>query len=181
VKNIGKPCAGEPHARFDEGGQVAEPALYSTEGKELKYWGMHKHSRQHVYRARSKDCKVCPKKVECTRDRVRSVSYHIDEETIARARQLNKTKGYRISQEMRKKIEELFGEAKEFMGLRRAKFRGLKFVNEQVLMTALAQNIKRMVKILSKRGPNEAITFQNPRTYFLRGCFSRLLAWVISQ
>ena len=22
VKNIGKPCAGEPHARFDEGGQV---------------------------------------------------------------------------------------------------------------------------------------------------------------
>jgi len=30
VKNIGKPCAGKPHARFDEGGQVAEPALYST-------------------------------------------------------------------------------------------------------------------------------------------------------
>ena len=22
VKNIGKPCAGKPHARFDEGGQV---------------------------------------------------------------------------------------------------------------------------------------------------------------
>ncbi|MDD2743704.1 MAG: hypothetical protein PHV02_15675 [Rhodocyclaceae bacterium] len=22
VKNIGKPCAGEPHARFDEGGQA---------------------------------------------------------------------------------------------------------------------------------------------------------------
>jgi hypothetical protein len=22
MKNIGKPCAGEPHARFDEGGQV---------------------------------------------------------------------------------------------------------------------------------------------------------------
>jgi len=30
MKDIGKPCAGEPHARFDEGGQVAEPALYST-------------------------------------------------------------------------------------------------------------------------------------------------------
>jgi len=55
VKNIGKPCAGEPHARFDEGGLVetvmeglirhrqtkeaatdklilklARPALYST-------------------------------------------------------------------------------------------------------------------------------------------------------
>jgi len=31
VKNIGKPCAGKPHARFDEGGQAEWPALYSTE------------------------------------------------------------------------------------------------------------------------------------------------------
>ena len=29
VKDIGKPCAGKPHARFDEGGQPAA-ALYST-------------------------------------------------------------------------------------------------------------------------------------------------------
>ncbi|MCW8942608.1 MAG: hypothetical protein OQK93_05485, partial [Gammaproteobacteria bacterium] len=29
MKNIGKPCAGEPHARFDEEGQVT-PAPYST-------------------------------------------------------------------------------------------------------------------------------------------------------
>jgi len=29
VKNIGKPCAGKPHARFDEGGQAcACPLLY---------------------------------------------------------------------------------------------------------------------------------------------------------
>ena len=29
MKNIGKPCAGEPHARFDEGGQArACPLLY---------------------------------------------------------------------------------------------------------------------------------------------------------
>lgn len=49
---------------------------------------------------------------------------------------------------MRKRIEELFGEAKEFMGMRQAKFRTLKFVKEQVLMTATVQNIKRMVKLL---------------------------------
>ena len=30
MKNIGKPCAGKPHARFDEGGLVntASPLLY---------------------------------------------------------------------------------------------------------------------------------------------------------
>ena len=27
MKNIGKPCAGEPHARFDEGGQVKACSL----------------------------------------------------------------------------------------------------------------------------------------------------------
>lgn len=125
------------------------------EGKELRYWGIHKHSRQYAYRARTKDCKICPKKQECTRDRARSVSYHIYEDSIDKARQLNKTREYRISQRMRKRIEELFGEAKEFMGLRRAKFRRMKFVREQVLMTATAQNIKRMVKLLTRRGPEK--------------------------
>lgn len=124
-----------------------------NEGKELKYWGIHRGSRQHVYRARTKDCKMCLKKEECTRDRARSVGYHIYEDSIEKARQLNKTAEYRISQRMRKKIEELFGEAKEFMGLRQAKFRRTKFIKEQVLMTAAAQNIKRMVKMLFRRDP----------------------------
>ena len=59
---------------------------------------------------------------------------------------------------MRKRIERLFGEAKEQMGLRRARRRGLEQVREQCLMTAMAQNIKRIVKFtplkhtFSKRG-----------------------------
>jgi hypothetical protein len=38
VKNIGEPRAGKPHARFDEGGLVMRPALYST------YWLREKDS-----------------------------------------------------------------------------------------------------------------------------------------
>jgi len=133
---------------FDAG----ENQFLCPEGKALRYWGIHKASKQHVYRARTKDCKVCSRKAECTRDRARSLSYHIYEESINEARQLNQTRAYRISQRMRKRIEELFGEAKEWMGLRRAKFRRRKFIREQVLMTATVQNIKRMVKLLSKGG-----------------------------
>ena len=127
------------------------------EGKEMRYWGIHRQSRQHVYRARAKDCRVCMKKHECTRDTARSVGFHIYEDYINKAKELNKTKTYRISQRMRKRIEELFGEAKEFMGLRQAKFRRTKFVKEQVLMTATAQNIKRMVKMLFRRGPERGV------------------------
>ena len=80
---------------------------------------------------------------------------HIYESSIDVARKLTKTRGYRISQIMRKRVEELFGEAKECMGLRRTKFRGSLFVQEQVLLTAMAQNVKRMVRLLSRTGPKK--------------------------
>jgi transposase len=128
----------------------ARDVFMCPEGKTMKFWGVHRHSKQRVYRASMKDCKVCQKKAECTRDRSRSVSRHIYEDFINIVRQLHKTKEYKISQRMRKRIEELFGEAKEWMGLERAKFRGVIWIKEQVLMTATAQNIKRMVKLLSR-------------------------------
>jgi transposase len=138
--------------QFAEGRQ----GFICPEGNFLKYWGIHKNSRQHVYRAKKKDCSICSKKAECTRDTARSVSFHIHESSIEKARQLNKTKEYRVSQRARKLIEELFGEAKELMGFRNAKFRRTPHVREQVLMTAAAQNIKRMVKLLAAKGPNIA-------------------------
>ena len=101
------------------------------------------------------------------------MSYHIYEDLINKARQLNKTEQYRISQRMRKKIEELFGEAKEFMGLRQAKFRGATFLKEQVLMTAVAQNVKRMVKLLSRGGGHAGIIASEHSSVlsFLKSCF----------
>lgn len=55
--------------------------------------------------------------------------------------------GYAISQRFRKQIEELFGEGKDLMGLRRMRLRGFDRVQEQPLLTALAQNLKRLVKL----------------------------------
>ena len=93
---------------------------------------------------------------------------------------MNKTQEYRISQKMRKRIEELFGEAKEFMGLRRAKFRRLKYVKEQVLMTAAAQNIKRLVKHLSKQGPKrQARAVQQAVHTFGHHLFAEMFAIIL--
>jgi len=50
----------------------------------------------------------------------------------------------------------IFGEAKEYMGLRVAKFRQLWHAEEQFLLTATVQNIKKMAKLLH-RGNKEAI------------------------
>lgn len=123
------------------------------QGKVLKYSRLQPHSKQHVYRASSKDCKHCPVKPQCTRSTYRSLSYHIYEPSVEIARRLTQTRPYRISQRMRKRIEELFGEAKEFMGMRQMKFRRAVYVREQALLTAMAQNIKRMARLLSRMGP----------------------------
>jgi len=129
-----------------------ENRFICPQGKVLKYSKLQPHSKQHVYRASSKDCKPCPLKAQCTRSNYRSLSYHIYQSSVEAARRLTKTSGYRISQRMRKRVEELFGEAKEFMGLRQAKFRRSLYVQEQVLLTATAQNIKRIARLLSRRG-----------------------------
>lgn len=63
------------------------------------------------------------------------------------AKRKSRSAGYAISQRLRKQIEELFGEAKDFMGLRRMRLRTLDRVTEQPLLTALAQNLKRLVKL----------------------------------
>ncbi len=81
---------------------------------------------------------------------------------------------------MRKRVEELFGEAKEFMGLRRMKFRRAVYVREQVLLTAMAQNIKRMVRLLSTRGPKARLSAM---TVAYNGIFERvhqMLRWFCS-
>jgi len=63
------------------------------------------------------------------------------------AKRKTRSAGYAISQRFRKQIEELFGEGKDYMGLRRMRLRTLERVQEQPLMTGLAQNLKRLVKL----------------------------------
>ncbi len=54
------------------------------------------------------------------------------------------------AQRQRKKVEALFAELKNQMGLHRLRLRRLKFVREQFLLAAAAQNIKRLVRFLSQ-------------------------------
>lgn len=55
--------------------------------------------------------------------------------------------GYALSQRCRHRIEELFGEGKDQMGLRRMKLRGVAGAQEQGYLTGLALNLKRLVKL----------------------------------
>jgi hypothetical protein len=63
-----------------------------------------------------------------------------------------KTPAFVQSQRDRRKVEALFAELKNQIGLRRVRLRRLKFVREQFFLAAVAQNIKRLVRFLSQ-GP----------------------------
>jgi Transposase DDE domain len=65
-----------------------------------------------------------------------------------RARELAKTSEFARAQRQRKKVEALFAELKNQIGLRRLRLRRLRFVREQFFLAAAAQNIKRLVRFL---------------------------------
>jgi IS4 transposase len=52
------------------------------------------------------------------------------------------------AQRQRKKVEALFAELKNQIGLRRLRLRRLRFVREQFYLAAVAQNLKRLVRFL---------------------------------
>lgn len=122
-----------------------EDVFVCPNGQELRRTKGATVKRAHRYAARKKICENCPIKRQCTRGQYRSLTVHIDREALDWVESLRHTNAYVVSQKMRKRIEHLFGEAKEQMGLRRAQRRGFKNMEEQCLMTAMAQNIKRII------------------------------------
>ena len=61
-----------------------------------------------------------------------------------RARDLANTPGFANAQRERKKVEALFAEFKNQIGLRRLRLRRMKFVRQQFFLAAAAQNIERL-------------------------------------
>jgi hypothetical protein len=61
-----------------------------------------------------------------------------------RVRMRARGRGYKLSQRCRKKIEELFGEAKDWHGMRRFRRRGLLRVREEALLIGWVLNLKRL-------------------------------------
>jgi len=65
-----------------------------------------------------------------------------------RVRRLSRTVGYHLSQRARKKIEELWGEAKCWHGFRRFRRRGLIHVRDEAYLMGWLLNLKRLATLL---------------------------------
>jgi len=74
----------------------------------------------------------------------------MDEPARQHAREWANTPEFAKAPRQRKKVEALFAELKNQIGLRRLRLRSMKFVREQFFLAAAAQNIKRLVRLLSR-------------------------------
>src|SRR6478735_8314572 len=117
-------------------------------GEQLNYVGLNVRNRAHAYIGSAKRCGACPQKAECTSGRYKYLAIHIHESARQRARELVNTLAFAKAQRQRKKVEALFAELKNQIGLRRLRLRRMKFVREQFFLAAAAQNIKRLVRFL---------------------------------
>jgi transposase len=119
-------------------------------GQQLNFVGLNVRNRTHAYIGNRKRCGACSQKAQCTTGQYKYLAVHIHEAARERARELVNTPEFATAQRQRKKVEALFAELKNQIGLRRLRLRRIKFVREQFFLAAAAQNIKRLVRFLSQ-------------------------------
>jgi transposase len=105
------------------------------------------------YRASRSACSICALKPKCTTAVVRKVTRDLDEEVRDRVRALANTDAFQQSRRERKKVEMRFAHMKRIFRLDRLRLRGLSGAKDEVLLTATAQNLKRLVKFLCRAPP----------------------------
>lgn len=119
----------------------------------LNYGGRSHLNHAWTYIGTRKRCGPCPLRPQCTSAGFRCLVIHQNEPARQRARELVNTPEFAQAQRQRKKVEALFAELKNQIGLRRLRLRRMKFVREQFFLAAAAQNLKRLVRFLSQPTP----------------------------
>lgn len=132
-----------------------------------------KDGKWYLYNAGTKYCnKGCELRNTCTitkRNRSRIIKRSIHQDCVDRQLQKKGTKDwYKLLRKRKTLIEGSFGDAKNNHGLGKARLRGIKNVQEQSLLIATVQNIKKMVKDINRRDNTTALCKQNVEFHFMK-------------
>jgi hypothetical protein len=100
------------------------------------------------YQALNHICQACPSKSKCCPNvDARKITREEHEDARQVARDIAKTKLYAKSVNLRKKVEMLFAHLKPILGLGRLRLRGPCGANDELLLAATAQNLRKLAKI----------------------------------
>ncbi len=122
-------------------------------GKELTTSGTVHEGTTYKYLAKRRDCEICPLKPKCTKGKERRLARDVDEPIRDFVRALAETPAFRRSRDERKKVEMAFAHMKRIFKLDRLRLRGLSGARDEVLLTATAQNLRKLAKYASRSPP----------------------------
>jgi hypothetical protein len=125
-------------------------------GAELTSTGNVDQGHTVYYRASKNDCSTCSLKPKCTTAVSRKITRDLNEDVRDRVRALANTEAFQQSRRERKKVEMRFAHMKRILRLDRLRLRGLSGAKDEVLLTATAQNLRRLVKLLGRAPPSFA-------------------------
>jgi transposase len=109
------------------------------------------------YKASKNDCSICPLKSRCTTAVARKVTRDIDEDVRDHVRALADSEAFQHSRRERKKVEMAFAHMKRILKLDRLRLRGLTGARNEVLLVAIAQNLRKLVKYVGRPPPTPAM------------------------
>ena len=129
-----------------------ENAYLCPEGWALHYVNTGRQGYRH-YRGQKDRCETCASKDHCLspKQKVKTIKRHIWEDAKDHCRDFTGTdEGWAIYARRKETVERSFADSKELHGLRYCRMRGISKVLEQCLLTAAAQNMKKMALTLSR-------------------------------
>ena len=111
-----------------------------------------------LYRASKLDCDVCPLKPQCCpKEPSRKIPRDIHEHARDVARSLAGTERFEQSRHERKKIEMRFAHLKRILKLGRLRLRGPRGAQDEFVLAAIAQNLRRLASLVARPPPAQAL------------------------
>jgi len=109
------------------------------------------------YLASTSDCRSCPLKMQCCpKAPFRIIPRSVYEEARDVARALARTEAFEQSRHERKRIEMLFAHLKRILKLGRLRLRGPHGAQFEFTLAAIAQNLRRLAKLMVRPPPGVA-------------------------
>jgi len=101
------------------------------------------------YRAREKDCRVCPQKSLCTQGKARTIQFSIHEDLIAEAIKRSETQEAKAAHHLRNiQAEGTFAYLKEVLKFKKLYSLGLESAGKRFLVGCTVINLKKLIRFL---------------------------------
>jgi hypothetical protein len=139
-------------ARSDFHYVAAQDIYVCPQGKLLRTTGRIHDGKTRLYRASKFDCDPCPLKTQCCPNTPqRKIPRDVHQQARDYAQTLAGSPSFEQSQRERKKVEMLFAHVKRQLGFERLRLRGPSGAQDEFLLAAIAQNLRRLAKLTIPR------------------------------